>query len=139
MTDEKKARVAAPTYGLNADRSRLQMVVSEELEAGAKREFTLLQLDAKNVDELLKRLASLRAKMVDQHPTRLDGTVEVRPVRNMTWEDRMNALTGALVLCFRHPGFGWLHFELPKQDEARLERILRARASRKTSVVHRPN
>jgi hypothetical protein len=71
-------------------------------------------LGAAELDQALQALAELRARMPEPVP-------EQQPQVDMVWSNplykvRLDKESKACLLSIRHPGFGWLNFEMPAQE-----------------------
>lgn len=85
-----------------------------------------LSLDAPNVDALLRNLSELRARMTTKHAPKWNPAIQkFEALYDPAWQAAPEMKGGRSVLHVRHPGFGWLHFSLPKRAAARLSKILR--------------
>jgi hypothetical protein len=106
---------------LSVDRKRLRLtfpaVASKEL---PKPVALSLELGSREVDALLVALARTRARMEDRHPARVERTRLMVGTINPSWQLASDGVRGGSVLSLRHPGFGWLHFSLPKQEATKL-------------------
>ena len=83
-----------------------------------------MSFTAEALEGLLRSAMEMRASMAPPHaadwPT--GGTVQaIRDPRVVSEPDR----NGDSVLHLRHPGYGWLHFILPKAHAAKLADLLR--------------
>ncbi len=106
---ENKNRSRMPTSSLNADGT-------VELAIGAES----VALDAPAMDELIERLARVRAQMAEQVPEQPPLVQTV--VFNPAYAIRIDHMTKAALLRVRHGGFGWLNFELPPQEALNMKR-----------------
>ena len=87
------------------------------------------ELDAAGLDHLIDRLGALRAGMRNQHPSAWPRRGFVDAIYNPPWYSEPELLQGNSLLHIRHPGFGWLHFSIPKPAAAKLAEFLEDQAS----------
>lgn len=85
-----------------------------------------VRLDSQSIDRLLAGVGHCRARMADQHPLELSDGVPAMFVPDPYWHVSRSSLTGDPCISFRHPGFGWLKFELSTHAASRLTRCLLA-------------
>lgn len=83
-------------------------------------------LEAAQVDDLLHNLGLLRASMTDQHPAEFALGQKTMAVPDPRWATEPDLLNGDSLIHLRHPGFGWLHFLIPRTDAAKLAGYLQA-------------
>ena len=77
-----------------------------------------MTLAASDLDEHIRTLASLRARMTDEVPTSLEPNARLVTERDPRWVRGQNPEQDRFLLALRHAGRGWLGFSLPG-DEAR--------------------
>jgi hypothetical protein len=77
-----------------------------------------VRLDARSIDALLSDIGRHRGRMADQPPLEPAAGAAAMAVADPYWRVSRSALTAGPCIGFRHPGFGWLQFELTT-DEAR--------------------
>ncbi|GEP01906.1 hypothetical protein GCM10007887_42580 [Methylobacterium haplocladii] len=99
------------------DRKAVSVELSTELDA---RRITM---SAEHLDKTIQGLATARASMLPAVPASPDGAQMPMLARAQAVipADRID---GKRVIKFRHPGFGWLSFELKDTDAADLAMAL---------------
>lgn len=75
-------------------------------------------LDAADLDDLIQRLGVMRAALADAVPERLEPSARVAAIKDPAWWCQPRA--DDIAVCFRHPGFGWLAFGMPRREAAKL-------------------
>jgi hypothetical protein len=80
-----------------------------------------LVLTAKELDQQIAELAIARAGMLDAVPNESPYIDNV--VRQPVYAIRTDRSTSASLLSFRHPGYGWVHFELAAKDALVMRRM----------------
>lgn len=98
-----------------------------------------LRLTTKAVDELIHNLARLRSYMTEPHPMKWQSTRKVTAVTSPPWHLQSELMFGHCLLHIRHPGYGWLHFAIPKPESAKLAGFLQARASEQDKPPQKKN
>ena len=83
-----------------------------------------VRLDSRSADALLAGIGRQRAQMAEQHPLQLTTSVTANAVPDPYWMVSRSSLTEGVCLSVRHPGFGWLQFELTTHEATRLARNL---------------
>lgn len=80
--------------------------------------------DASGLQSVIHDFTKVRAAMAESVPDELDPGSRIDGVPNPCW--RMDVQNdGGILLSFRHPGFGWVAFKLPKHEATHLaEQIL---------------
>lgn len=78
-------------------------------------------LSAAELSRQIDALATLRAQMLDTVPTEIPAIVEVVP--RPAYAIRTDRVTRDSLLSLRHPGLGWLHFELGPEDALTMRRM----------------
>lgn len=78
-------------------------------------------LTARELDQQIAELAIVRARMLDAVPTEAPYIDNV--VRQPVYAIRTDRATSASLMSFRHPGYGWLHFELAAKDALVMRRM----------------
>ncbi|MDB5797823.1 MAG: hypothetical protein JWP36_1725 [Paucimonas sp.] len=81
-----------------------------DLEVGTE----TLNLSATELDHLMQVLSDLRAKMPEPVPDKQQQIASVS--YNPLYHVRLDKETKACLLSLRHPGLGWINFELPTQE-----------------------
>lgn len=82
-----------------------------------------LKQDAAELSGTIERLAMVRANMAPEVVRELDPGSRVLPVADPIWRGTM-APDGAATLAFRHPGYGWVVFQLPPGETATVGKFL---------------
>ena len=109
----------AAEIAFSVDRSMLVVKLPDAPES-------VLHLDAKGVDELIRLLAQYRAGMSEQHPADFAAGQKVPAIRNPRWVTEPEVMTGETLFHIRHSGLGWLHFLIPKPEAAKLASLFKA-------------
>jgi hypothetical protein len=78
------------------------------------------------VDNFIDALWKWRSKMKPEQPNDIILGEKVTAIADPRWYSEGELKRGGSLLHLRHPGFGWLHFWLPKDDAARLAGFLQA-------------
>lgn len=103
--------------GLSEDRSQAFLVIGQ---------FTVgLSIEA--LESLLAGLAQAREQMTPPVPVgeeAIKTKITLQSTLHPHWYVGGNLQIDAVLLHWRHPGFGWLHFALPKQEAERLGQTL---------------
>lgn len=102
---------------LAEDRSRAALSLSGEDVPGAH-----VELGATEVSETVERLAAIRAGMLPEVDRELKPGQRLPAVADPIWRAVVDS--GRIMLAVRHPGFGWLAFELPPGSAGGLGRFL---------------
>jgi hypothetical protein len=96
-------------------------------------------LDAPDLDALIEHLAVLRAKMKPDIPQEISRkhqyVVEIDPC----WYTEKNPIFEGAVLFFRHTGFNWTGFAVPKESLVRLIDALTEQADASHETYSMPN
>jgi hypothetical protein len=79
-----------------------------------------VSLRAADIDLLIATLAHHRATMEPEVPRTLPDLKEVRTALDPNWILHAPATTNNKLLFIRHPGLGWLMFQLPPSEAAEL-------------------
>lgn len=80
-------------------------------------------LEAPELQEFIGTLAAARATLADKHAIALDPGTRLETQVDPSW--RINTLAdGSKALAIRHPGFGWLAFQLPKHEASAIAKLL---------------
>ncbi|MFC0400688.1 hypothetical protein [Paraburkholderia rhizosphaerae] len=81
---------------------------------------SVAMLDAPDLDALIEHLALLRAKMHPEIPQQVSRqhkyVIEIDPC----WYTEKNAIFEGAVMFFRHTGFNWTGFAVPKESLIKL-------------------
>lgn len=95
--------------------------------AGSDGEDFSARLEAPELDELIRGLSDARAQLDDEVSPELDeGARLTNTVVDPTYVVARNRSKGLALLAFRHPGLGWLGFQLRQSVvEAMLEGLHR--------------
>jgi hypothetical protein len=89
-----------------------------------------ITLRAADVDTLIASLANSRSAMTHEVPRMLLESTSVCKVIDPNWIVHSPATTKDKLLIFRHPGLGWIMFQLPASEAARLGHALLSAAPR---------
>lgn len=87
-----------------------------------------MSFTAESLDGLLRSAMDMRASMTPPHPSDWPFGKTAGAIRNPRVVSELEAKEGGSLLHLRHPGYGWLHFLLPKADAAKLADLLREQA-----------
>jgi hypothetical protein len=80
------------------------------------------QLTAEAVDELIRELATMRARMTPIHPAEPAATPDSTYTGdNLLWCIRASPHIAAVELCIQHPGLGWIAMPLSRAQIEDLE------------------
>ncbi|CAB3750061.1 hypothetical protein [Paraburkholderia humisilvae] len=100
---------------------------------------SIAMLDVADLDALIEHLAMLRAKMrpeISQQISRQHQyVIEVDPC----WYTEKSPLFEGAVMFFRHTGFNWTGFAVPKESLVRLIDALSQHADASTETYSMPN
>jgi len=86
--------------------------------------LTRLKLDAPSVDDLIARLAEVRAAMVEPVTCDLEKLSRGQPIFDPIWRSAKVPGRDGRVMAVRHPGFGWMYFAFPARSATKLGRWL---------------
>jgi hypothetical protein len=78
-------------------------------------------LTPRELERQIAELASIRAQMLDAVPPEASYIENV--VRQPIYTLRTDRETCASLMSFRHPGYGWIHFELAAKDALVMRRM----------------
>ncbi|WP_240655957.1 hypothetical protein [Paraburkholderia phosphatilytica] len=81
-------------------------------------------LDAAELDELIELLATVRSELQPMTPVRPALTHQYVIETAPHWQTVRNPLFDGLIVFFRHSGFGWTGFGLPRPSIERLMEIM---------------
>ena len=81
-----------------------------------------------DVEMMLKALRSLRVLLEPGVHSEFPPRQRAEGVIEPNWSTEPELLTGRSILHLREPGYGWLHFVLPRADARRLAAELNAHA-----------
>lgn len=95
----------------------------------------VMSFTAESLDGLLNSAMEVRAAMTPPHAVDFAFGETVQAIDNPRVVSEYDSKTGRSLLHLRHPGFGWLHFLLPKQGAAKLAELLRNQAERRAGGV----
>jgi hypothetical protein len=84
-----------------------------------------VELDAEEIDGLLKNLAGLRAMMQPAHPFDFANDENINFIVDPRWEYGDEPLLDQRVLRIRDPRFGWLHYVISDDSARKLADALR--------------
>ncbi len=101
----------ALTLNLTLSEDRMSVTIEALDPSGAKVSGTA---DAADLDELIVALGSVRAALADVVPEELEPPARVATIRDPAW--LTESQDGRRIVCFRHPGYGWLAFALSELD-----------------------
>lgn len=106
---------------LSSDRTAINLTVNID-----DRESSFLRLDALEVEQFIDCLASLRSKLADAVPVRLEPYPRLNAIVNPPWAAMRvdERSTKGRLLAFRHPGLGWVSFIFTTQEAAKLAPFL---------------
>ena len=96
----------------------------------------VMECTTSQIDSLLRDLASVRAKMANEHPLQLRELHGMPGIVNPACRVAVDENTGETVISLRHPGLGWLHFVFSNDRAAELGRVIQAQAMGADSVKH---
>lgn len=88
--------------------------------SGDKASSSHVRLRASDIDALIARLAHHRATMTPEIPRMMPDLKEVATATDPIWVLHAPASTRDKLLFIRHPGLGWLMFQLPPSEAAKL-------------------
>jgi hypothetical protein len=69
-----------------------------------------VELDAGEIDEILRNLGDLRALMKPSHPSHVPNEEDANFIVDPLWECKHDPLVDQRVLRIRDPRFGWLRY-----------------------------
>ncbi|MFG1481038.1 hypothetical protein V5F53_20660 [Xanthobacter sp. V4C-4] len=108
---------------LSEDRQAVRLSLDGEADPAA-----WVELDAAELSQAVERLAALRGNMVPEVVRELDPGARIMAIQDPIWRAVVD--DGRIMLAVRHPGLGWLAFELPPGSAASLGHFLVESASR---------
>lgn len=82
-----------------------------------------IRMDAAALDNLLLALGKLRAEMLPGVEKPVLGAV-YEGIIDPAWQTGYDAMADGVDLSLRHPGFGWIHFVLPRHEALAIARVL---------------
>lgn len=85
------------------------------------------RVDAHALDELLRQLAKARAQMSPAVARRVGGSERILLVETDPTIEVGAGAEGFITIGLRHQGFGWLHFRLPSDKAAAVQRFIAKR------------
>jgi len=83
-----------------------------------------VHLRASDIDSLIAKLAQHRATMAPEIPQSLPEREDVTMIHDPIWILHAPTSTKDKLLLIRHPGLGWLTFQLPPSEAAKLGHAL---------------
>jgi hypothetical protein len=89
-----------------------------------------VSLDALEIDNHLRQLGELRARMNPQHSSSFDGSEKISTVFNPSLICEAERILAHRVLRIRDPRYGWLHYTIPRDIAEKLAEALRAADAR---------
>lgn len=108
---------------MQSDNARLSLLSTIELAFELSADGAPLgkiNLRAADIDLLIARLAQFRATMAPEVPRTLAEFKDIAAALNPSWILHSPAATNDKLLLIRHPGLGWLMFQLPRSEAAKL-------------------
>jgi hypothetical protein len=90
----------------------------------------VMSFTADLLDGLLKSAMEVRAALSPPHAADFAPGQTVQAIENPRVVSELDTRTGRSLLHIRHPGYGWLHFLLPKDHAAKLAELLRKQVER---------
>ncbi len=84
-----------------------------------------MTLAASDLDEHIRTLASLRARMTDEVPPTLEPNARLVTERDPRWVLGQNPEQDRFLLALRHAGLGWLGFSLPGHEARSIADLVR--------------
>jgi len=79
-----------------------------------------VELDAGEIDGLLKNLSELRAMMQPPHPLDFTQNADIDFIVDPRWQYGHDPSLGQSVLHIRDPRFGWLHYIISEDTAKKL-------------------
>jgi hypothetical protein len=98
-----------------------------------------VHLRASEIDSLIAKLAQHRATMAPEVPRSLPELEDVGMIRDPIWILHAPGSTQDKLLLIRHPGLGWLTFQLPPAEAAKLGHALLPNGPQQTADRLLPN
>jgi hypothetical protein len=98
-----------------------------------------LSLDAEGIKSIITALGELRAGMLPKEPTEFVPTTSVHAIPDPGWTAESELMEGDILLHIRDPGFGWMHYCLPRDTARQLGAHLLALADRPNTAEGKPN
>lgn len=93
----------------------------------------IVKLEAADIDALIAELSQYRSTMAPEVPRQLAKSTNVAGIRDPMWILRAPPGSTDRVLLVRHPGLGWLMFQLPVAEATRLGHALLPHRSQHTA------
>jgi hypothetical protein len=109
--------MGSPTWELENDATTVTITFATEPP-------TRLKLDLAAVGDFLKALWSVRTAMMPEIVRELPPAPRWVALRDPIWFAERGAWDGDSLLHLRDPGYGWLHYLIPRNEAAKLARIL---------------
>jgi hypothetical protein len=78
-----------------------------------------VDLDAVEIDDVIKNLGEMRVMMRPEHPVYFDSVQAAYTIFNPHWACEYDPALAHTVLHIRDPRYGWLHYVMP--IDARME------------------
>jgi hypothetical protein len=98
-----------------------------------------LSLDVDGIKSVIAALGELRAGMLPGEPTEFAPTGSVHAISDPAWTAEPEMMEGNILLHIRDPGFGWLHYCLPRDAARKLGTHLQALADLPNKPDGKPN
>lgn len=114
---------------LSKDRKRARLSFEEQS----------FDVDVSGMQALIRLLAATRSAMLPEEPLEYVPPKSVHAVAEPSWTVEPELLNGDILVHFREPGFGWLHFCLSKSTAERLGTHLLALAEQANTPEGKPN
>ena len=93
-----------------------------------ERSLAYIQLPAAELQSVLQKLAQLRAEMREPVERSAEEARSMATASDPSWSIGFMEASGSAVLALRHPGFGWLGFNLQRDRAAMLGEALQRAA-----------
>lgn len=90
---------------------------------------TAFQMKSEQLEELIAALADLRSRMTPEVPLEFPHGVPTHFSESTAYHFAYDAASMLPVLAFRSPAFGWLSFELSRDDAAQLASDMQSAAN----------
>ncbi len=100
---------------------------------------TSLDVEVDGIKSIIAALGATRSAMLPEEPVEFLPPKSVHAVPAPGWTVGPELLNGDALIHIRHPGYGWLHFCLPKAAAERLGTHLLNLARQANTSAIRPN